>query len=545
MLTLSSVLLIVFIINQVSIEIVLEWEVCARGVKVPFLIVLDFIRVLFLSTVLIISGSVFFYRSGYMMLDKFNSRFSIIVLRFVFRICLIIIRPRIVRILLGWDGLGVTSYLLVCYYIRNKSFNARILTAITNRLGDIGILLTISFWISVGMFNFGLFNSSLISEGTVFLLIIILARITKRAQIPFSAWLPAAMAAPTPVSALVHSSTLVTAGVYLLVRFNLFLEWGGLRNFLLGVGLITTTIAGVSALFELDIKKVIALSTLRQLGIIFFSLGISYPFLAFFHLVSHAYFKAMLFICAGAIIHRVKDYQDFRKIGSRGFRTKFLSSFILVANIRLCGLPFLSGFYSKDLILEVVFCGNIKIVYFFLVVIATLITLFYSIRFSLFIIEVVSVRESFSAERDVRRVLLLGPRVLIFPSIIGGYFLRGLLPSPELIIMPVWEKILIISLIFLVGGYLVLVPLFGSLSRIFGVGASLMWFMPVVIRPNMVVSCLTTRKNFLKGVDISWIRFILWGWVVGWLKINFYLSSIFRSLFIRRILFIILFLFVF
>jgi len=245
------------------------------------------------------------------------------------------------------------------------------------------------------------------------------------------------MAAPTPVSALVHSSTLVTAGVYLLIRFNLFLEWGGARNFLLGIGLITTTMAGLAAVFELDIKKVIALSTLRQLGIIFFSLGIRYPFLAFFHLISHAYFKAILFICAGAMIHSVKDYQDFRKIGGRLERTKFLASIILVANIRLCGLPFLRGFYSKDLILEVVFCGGGGVLFFLLVLFATLLTLFYSIRFRLYIFNVRSVRESFRAERDVSRVLLLGPVCLIVPSIRGGFFLGGVIPRPELIIIPI------------------------------------------------------------------------------------------------------------
>merc|ERR1719369_1632567 len=163
--------------------------------------------------------------------------------------------------------------------------------------------------------------------------------------------------------------------------------------------------AGLAAVIELDIKKVIALSTLRQLGIIFFSLGIRYPFLAFFHLISHAYFKAILFICAGAMIHSVKDYQDFRKIGGRLERTKFLASIILVANIRLCGLPFLRGFYSKDLILEFIFNAG-------------------------------RVRESFSAESDVSSVLLLGPICLIFPSIMGGYFLGGAIPRPELIIIP-------------------------------------------------------------------------------------------------------------
>jgi len=191
------------------------------------------------------------------------------------------------------------------------------LTALTNRVGDVAVLILIGFWSRHGLYNYGLTRSSNGFEGGLVCSLIILAGITKRAQIPFSAWLPAAMAAPTPVSALVHSSTLVTAGVYLILRNNYYIARGGWSSGLLFLGLLTMTMAGVSALFEVDMKKVIALSTLRQLGVIFFSLGLMQPFLAFFHLISHAYFKAMLFMAAGSIIHSLKDYQDLRKIGGR------------------------------------------------------------------------------------------------------------------------------------------------------------------------------------------------------------------------------------
>lgn len=181
-----------------------------------------------------------------------------------------------------------------------------------------------------------------------------MAAITKRAQIPFSAWLPAAMAAPTPVSALVHSSTLVTAGIYLLIRFRSALSETILPILLLFSSL-TMFMSGLGANFEYDLKKIIALSTLSQLGVILRILSLGFKDLAFFHLLTHALFKALLFICAGAIIHNVKEYQDIRLMGGLVVFIPLTCMCINLANLALCGTPFLAGFYSKDLILEVAF----------------------------------------------------------------------------------------------------------------------------------------------------------------------------------------------
>lgn len=166
------------------------------------------------------------------------------------------------------------------------------------------------------------------------------------------------MAAPTPVSALVHSSTLVTAGVYLLIRFNLALEHLSMLTGLMVIGGVTRVMAGAGALFELDIKKVIALSTLRQLGIMIMIVGAGHNLLTFFHLLCHAFFKAILFMCAGILIHSIKEFQDLRAMGQRMKRLPFVTSIIFVANFSLCGLPFISGYYSKDLILEILIIGG-------------------------------------------------------------------------------------------------------------------------------------------------------------------------------------------
>merc|ERR1712142_1106837 len=216
----------------------------------------------------------------------------------------------------------------------------------------------------------------------ILIYLLILSACTKRAQIPFSAWLPAAIAAPTPVSALVHSSTLVTAGVYLIIRLNFIFCGSNRTRILLFMGIMTILLAGAAAIFEIDMKKVIALSTLRQLGVIIIILGAIEPILSFFHLLRHAYFKAILFICAGIIIHNIKDYQDIRKIRIICNIIPITIRVIIVANLSLCGLPFLRGFYSKDIILETIIISRIRLVMFIIMIMATFFTAAYSCRIS-------------------------------------------------------------------------------------------------------------------------------------------------------------------
>lgn len=231
---------------------------------------------------------------------------------------------------------------------------------------------------------------------------------TKRAQFPFSAWLPAAMEAPTPVSALVHSSTLVTAGVYLIVRlYSLLLKSSILTTMILIVGAVTSMFAGIGAIVEYDIKKIIALSTLSQLGFMIIRLGLGYPTLALFHLLTHAMFKALLFICAGILIHFHGHSQDIRQIGGISFQLPVTISAVGVSKFALCALPFISGFYSKDAILEVFFWGIYRSSCICVCIMATALTVMYTVRFLL--------AAMFSVQRSVRFLRFSEP--LIFPTI--------------------------------------------------------------------------------------------------------------------------------
>ena len=374
--------------------------------------------------------------------EVYPLRFTLLVLSFVGSMFLLIFRPNIVRVLLGWDGLGVTSYLLVIYYQSAKSYNAGLLTALTNRLGDVGILLTIALIVELTSWNFTLWRFQDYSLTLSWAIAVVaVSAITKRAQIPFSAWLPAAMAAPTPVSALVHSSTLVTAGVYLLIRFNLVLRQSCWTNILLFSGAITMLIAGVRAIFEIDMKKIVALSTLSQLGLIIRALGIGCPEVAFFHLLSHAYFKALLFICAGNLIHCRNDFQDLRQMGSNFDTLPLTTAFINLSNLSLCGFPFIAGFYSKDIFLETALLTTTNSLAVALFFIATLFTAAYSVRFTL----VTSMREPavyrtlWSSDED--RVIVRGNWALAPLAITGGCLLRwALFPTPGLVVLPLTLK---------------------------------------------------------------------------------------------------------
>nr|YP_009567679.1 NADH dehydrogenase subunit 5 [Neoeriocheir leptognathus]QBB87153.1 NADH dehydrogenase subunit 5 [Neoeriocheir leptognathus] len=361
---------------------VIEWDLMSvNSLSVVFVLIFDWISMLFLCFVLLISGSVMFYSGSYMKGDKNFNRFMYLVLMFVLSMAMMVLSPNLISILLGWDGLGIVSYALVIFYQNEKSANAGMLTILSNRVGDVAILLSIGLLANLGSWNFVIHSYYIFdNEWMLLKLLVMLSAMTKSAQIPFSAWLPAAMAAPTPVSALVHSSTLVTAGVYLMIRFSGALESSKIQSLLLIISCLTMFMAGLGANFEYDLKKIIALSTLSQLGVMLSVLALGYPDLSFFHLLSHALFKALLFMCAGIIIHSVNNYQDIRCMGGLVKFMPLSIAFMSVANLALCGFPFLAGFYSKDMILEVAFMNWGNFISLSLFIMATGLTVMYTMR---------------------------------------------------------------------------------------------------------------------------------------------------------------------
>jgi len=335
------------------------------------------------SVVLFISRFVIIFSGFYISHEVFMARFIRLVVLFVLSINLLIFFPNFLMLMIGWDGLGVVSFLLVIYYINKESLSAGIITAISNRLGDVFFILRIGALRSFLSLEF--FSLTVFKLRIVFRFLVIVGRMTKSAQIPFSAWLPAAIAAPTPVSTLVHSSTLVTAGVYVLYRFSGLISLE-LIVVLIFFSIITLIIAGLRAILEVDIKKVIALSTLRQLGVMILAISLGIKIIALFHLVVHAFFKALIFMCVGAVIFYRGGVQDGRLLGEGWRRLPIVRMWLVVCNISLIGLPFMSGFYSKDLILEMGIRKGFSGLGLFVFVISVVLTVLYAVRIILMVL---------------------------------------------------------------------------------------------------------------------------------------------------------------
>ena len=509
--------LFIFSLNFLVNDLVyfIEWELISlhsSAIVITFLF--DWISLIFISFVLFISSLVIFYRKEYIAQDTNINRFILLVLLFVFSIIILIIRPNLIRILLGWDGLGLVSYCLVIYFQNVKSYNAGILTALSNRIGDVALLLAIAWILNYGSWNY-IFYIEIIKndvEIQIIGVLVILAAITKRAQIPFSSWLPAAIAAPTPVSALVHSSTLVTAGVYLLIRFNILFTETWIGSALLLFSGLTIFIAGLGANFEFDLKKIIALSTLSQLGLIIRILAIGFPKLAFFHLLTHALFKALLFICAGAIIHNIKNSQDIRDIGSLSIHMPYTTSCLNVANLALCGIPFLAGFYSKDLILETVRLSYVNIFSFFLFFFSTGLTVCYSFRLVYYSLTGDFNTSSLHCLNDEAWTISKGITGLLVIAILGGRILRWLIfPTPDIICLPPILKFLTLFVCITGGliGYLISnVSLYfynKSLNNYFSrfIIRSI-WFLPTLATRGSVFYPLFLGIRVIKRFDQGW-----------------------------------------
>lgn len=377
------------------------------------LVFFDYKALAFFSCVILITASVLIYSWFYIDQSRKKLEFIKIIILFVISITILIFRPNIVSIILGWEGLGITSFILIIFYQNKKSLIRAIYTIIINRLGDIIILIRI---INIINLNSWILTSTIFKNSQIILYIILIGAFSKRAQIPFSSWLTEAMAAPTPISALVHSSTLVTAGVYLVIRFELSIKYIQISKTIFIVRIITLIISRINSLSEWDIKKLIALSTLSQLRIIFITISINLFQLAFFHIIVHASFKALIFLCARSIIS-YNNTQDIRKIiNSR--RIIITTIRINTAAISLCGFPFISGFYSKDLIIELTRINNKRWILNLVFYICIAATIIYSIKIRIIITS--KKRKTKHKQKIETRLQIIRKIVLLIPSIFLG-----------------------------------------------------------------------------------------------------------------------------
>jgi NADH-ubiquinone oxidoreductase chain 5 len=345
--------------NNISTSIYLFRWLDSEWFNISWAFQFDSLTVSMLIPVLIISSLVHIYSIGYMANDPHNQRFFSYLSLFTFMMIILVTANNYLLMFVGWEGVGVCSYLLVSFWFTRIAANQSSMSAfLTNRVGD--CFLTIGMFAilwSLGNLDYSTVFSlaPYINENviTIIGICLLIGAMAKSSQIGLHVWLPMAMEGPTPVSALIHAATMVTAGVYLLMRSSPLIEYSStLLLLILWLGAITTVFSSLIGLFQQDIKKVIAYSTMSQLGMMVIAIGLSSYNIALFHLINHAFYKGLLFLGAGAVIHAVADNQDFRKYGGLISFLPLSYSVILIASLSLVAFPFMTGFYSKDFILE-------------------------------------------------------------------------------------------------------------------------------------------------------------------------------------------------